>query len=89
MANRALTAITAAIASGANAAASGNNAAAYGDGARATALMKGHDAVMPHHVKAVAQDVLRHRVLMTYYADAEGVTSEQVVDEILGKVKVP
>jgi len=57
--------------------------------ARATALLEGRDAVLPHHVKAVAKDVLRHRVLMTYYAEAEGVTSEQVIDEILGKVKVP
>lgn len=56
---------------------------------RATALIKGHDAVMPHHVKQVARDVLRHRVLMTYYADAEGVTSEQVIEEILTNVKVP
>lgn len=57
--------------------------------ARATALMTGRDAVEPEDIKAVAPGVMRHRVLTTYYADAEGVRSEQVVDEILSTVKVP
>ncbi len=57
--------------------------------ARAKALMAGRDAVLPEDVKAVAHDVLRHRILLTYHADAEGVTSEQLIDQILAAVKVP
>ncbi len=56
---------------------------------RARALMDGRDAVLPEDVKASAYDVLCHRILMTYHADAEGVTSEQVIARILGAVKVP
>ena len=37
----------------------------------------------------MAPDVLRHRILLTYYADAEGVTTERIIDEILAAVKVP
>jgi MoxR-like ATPase len=45
--------------------------------------------VTPDDVKAVGPDVLRHRVLTTYYADAEGVSSDRIVAEILATVKVP
>jgi len=58
-------------------------------GARARALLDGRDAVVPEDVKAVALDVLRHRVFLTYYARAEGVRPEAVVASILEKVKVP
>ncbi len=57
--------------------------------ARAKALIEGREAVLPEDVKAVAYHVLRHRVLLTYHADAEGVTSEQIIDKILAAVKVP
>jgi MoxR-like ATPase len=40
-------------------------------------------------VKEIALDVLRHRVLLTYEAEAEQVTPDQVVREILGTVKTP
>jgi len=40
-------------------------------------------------VKDVAGDVLRHRVLLTYEADAEGVTSDQVIAQVLSSVVVP
>ncbi len=56
---------------------------------RATALIEGRDAVTPDDIKAVAHDVLRHRILTTYYADAEGVKPDQIIDEILATVKVP
>ena len=56
---------------------------------RARALMAGRDAVLPEDVKTAAPDVLRHRILMTYHADAEGLTSEQVIEKILAAVKVP
>jgi MoxR-like ATPase len=57
--------------------------------AQATALLEGRDAATPDDVKAVAHGVLRHRIVTTYYADAEGVTTDRIVDEILATVKVP
>ena len=56
---------------------------------RAHALLEGRSAVIPDDMKAIAPMALRHRVLTTYYADAEGVSSDQVVDEILRTVSVP
>ncbi len=43
----------------------------------------------PDDVRAVAMDVLRHRVLLTYEAEAEEVTPQDVVSEILNSVEVP
>jgi MoxR-like ATPase len=40
-------------------------------------------------VKAIAPDVLRHRVLTTFEADAEGVTTDAIVTRILGRVEAP
>jgi len=57
--------------------------------ARAYALLEGRDHVTPDDVKAIAPDVLRHRVLLTYEAEAEEITSETVVQTLLSKVKVP
>jgi MoxR-like ATPase len=57
--------------------------------ARARALLDGRDAVLPDDLKAVAAPVLRHRILPTYYADAEGVTPERMIEEILGAVPTP
>lgn len=57
--------------------------------AQAHALMTGRGEVTPDDIKAVAMDVLRHRILTTYYADAEGVRSEQIVEQILSHVEVP
>ncbi len=57
--------------------------------ARATALLDGRDFATPDDVKEVAPDVLRHRVLLTYEAEAEQVTADQVVREILASVKTP
>ncbi len=56
---------------------------------RARAVLDGREEVLPEDVKTVAHDVLRHRILLTYHADAEGVTSGQLIDQILGSVKVP
>ena len=44
---------------------------------------------MPDDIKALAHDILRHRVILTYEAEAEGVTIEEVISEILDKVEVP
>ena len=56
---------------------------------RAHALLEGRAFVTPSDVKAVGLDVLRHRVIVTYEAEAEGVTGEDVVGEILGRMPVP
>ncbi|HRG46335.1 MAG TPA: MoxR family ATPase [Leptospiraceae bacterium] len=56
---------------------------------RARALMFGRDSVLPEDIKAIAHNVLRHRIIPTYYAEAEGIKTEQIINEILSKVKVP
>ncbi len=56
---------------------------------RAHAFLAGRAYVTPHDVKAVALDVLRHRVLLTYEAEAEGVRSEELVRRVLDTVPVP
>ncbi|MCE2455612.1 MAG: MoxR family ATPase [Gemmatimonadetes bacterium] len=57
--------------------------------ARAYAFLKGRGYVTPDDVRAMAMDVLRHRVLITYEAEAEEVTSEDVVRRVLDSVEVP
>jgi len=57
--------------------------------ARAHALLAGRDFVTPHDVKTLARDVLRHRVLASYEADAEGVTPDDLVGRILDRIRVP
>lgn len=56
---------------------------------RAQALLQGERFVSPQHIKDVAHDVLRHRLLPTYEAEAQGVSSDQLVDMLLDKVPVP
>ena len=60
-----------------------------GLGARANAFLQGRGYVTPQDVKDVAYDVLRHRVILTYEAEAEQKTSEDVIQQILGAVPVP
>ena len=57
--------------------------------ARARAFLDGRGFVTPHDVKAVGMDVLRHRVITTYEAEAEGVASVDVVQRVFDAVKVP
>ena len=57
--------------------------------AKAYAFMKRRGYVIPEDVRAIAMDVLRHRVGLTYEAEAENVTSEEVVGEVLNRVDVP
>jgi MoxR-like ATPase len=57
--------------------------------ARAMAFLQGRGYVTPQDIKDVAPDVLRHRVLLSYEAEAEQVTSEDVIKNILGAVPVP
>ena len=58
-------------------------------GAKARALLAGRGFVLPEDVKAVAHDVLRHRIILTYEGEAEGVTPDAIIDRILKTVKVP
>ena len=57
--------------------------------ARANAFLNGRGYVTPQDVKDIAHDVLRHRVVLTYEAEAEQVSSEQVISTILSAVPVP
>ena len=57
--------------------------------ARAHAFLKHRAYVTPEDVRAVALDVLRHRIVITYEAEAEQVTSVDIVDRILNAVEVP
>jgi MoxR-like ATPase len=57
--------------------------------ARAHAFVDHRGFVTPEDVKAVAYDVLRHRILMTFEAEADGFTSEQAIQKILERVEVP
>jgi len=57
--------------------------------ARAHAFLSGRGYVVPQDVKDLAHDILRHRILLTYEAEAEGVTSEEIIDQILAKIIVP
>ena len=57
--------------------------------ARAHAFLKGRAYVTPEDVKQLAPDVLRHRIITTYEAEAEEVTSSQIVQRILDHVEVP
>ena len=56
---------------------------------RARAFLDGRGYVTPKDVKRVAMDVFRHRVITTYEAEAEGLSSEQVVQTVLDTVPVP
>ena len=57
--------------------------------ARGNALLHGRAYATPQDVKEVVHDVLRHRIMLTYEAEAEGVTSDKIIDRILGEVPVP
>lgn len=62
--------------------------AALSRSARALAWLKGQDFVTPEEVQAVVHDVLRHRLLLSFEAEAEGLSVDQVIDEILKLVPV-
>ncbi len=57
--------------------------------ARVRAVMEGRGYVIPEDVKAVAPDVLRHRLVLSYEADSEDFTSEDVIEMLLSAVPVP
>ncbi|MHC1738062.1 MAG: AAA family ATPase [Ignavibacteriaceae bacterium] len=58
-------------------------------GARAMAFIKHRGYVIPEDVRTIAQDVLRHRIAVTYEAEAEEITSENIIQDILNTIEVP
>jgi MoxR-like ATPase len=58
-------------------------------GAKAHAVLRGYPAVSPEDIRRVAYPVLRHRILPNFAAEAEGITSERIIEEILQKVSPP
>ncbi len=57
--------------------------------AKAHALLQGRNYVTPHDVKSLAPDVMRHRVVISYEAEAEGKTSDDIIRTVLDTVLVP
>ena len=57
--------------------------------AKAYAFIKRRGYVIPEDVRAVSLDVMRHRIGLTYEAEAENITSESIINEILNTVEVP
>jgi len=57
--------------------------------AKALAFLEGSDFVGPDHVQAMAHDVLRHRVILSYKAEAEGISQDKFIDELIRRVPVP
>ena len=57
--------------------------------ARAVAFLNGRGFVVPQDIKNLAYDVLRHRILLTYEAEAESVTTEEIIKKIIDRIPVP
>jgi MoxR-like ATPase len=62
---------------------------ALAQAARAHAFLRGRAYVVPEDVRALAPDVLRHRVVLTFEAEAEDVTTDDVVSRVLAAVRIP
>lgn len=57
--------------------------------ARAHAFLQGRDHLLPEDIHAVIHDVLRHRIILSFEAEAEGLTADQVIDQLLNIVPLP
>ncbi len=57
--------------------------------AKANALLNGRGYVIPEDVQEIAPDVLRHRIVLSYDAEAEGIDADDIIEKILDKVKIP
>jgi MoxR-like ATPase len=57
--------------------------------AKAHAFLQGRAYVLPEDIKAMAHDTLRHRLIPTYQAEADGVSADQMIDQLLAAVPVP
>jgi MoxR-like ATPase len=61
----------------------------FAQASRAYAFLQGRSFVVPEDIRALAADVLRHRLVLTFEAEAEDVTSDAVIAQLLGAVKAP
>ena len=59
------------------------------EGARALSFLRGRDYVLPDDVKDLAPDVLRHRIVLSYEALADSLTTDQVIEKIMGHIAAP
>jgi MoxR-like ATPase len=57
--------------------------------ARAIAFMKGQDFVTPIEIAYIAKEVLRHRIILSYEAQAEGITQDMIIEKVLATVPIP
>jgi MoxR-like ATPase len=57
--------------------------------ARARAWLSGDNYVSPQHIKAVAPEILRHRILLTFEGEAEGITTDDFINRLLDRVAIP
>jgi len=57
--------------------------------ARASAWLDGRDFVTPEDIQVIAADVLRHRIILSYEAEADGITADRCIQELLNRVAVP
>ena len=58
-------------------------------GAKSNAILNGRGYVIPQDIQDIAYDILRHRIILTYEAEAEYITSDQIIKTILEKIPVP
>jgi len=56
---------------------------------RAIAYLKGKDFVSPVEIAYIAKEILRHRIIMSYEAQAEGISQDHIVEKVLGAVPIP
>ena len=59
------------------------------EGTQALALLNSREYVLPEDVKQIAKPILRHRLVLTYQAEAEGITTDDVIDQLLEHVPIP
>ncbi len=57
--------------------------------ARAHAWLQGKDYVGPDNIQAVTHDILRHRIILNYEAEAEGITPDRFIDELISRIAIP
>jgi len=62
---------------------------ALAQSSRAIAYLRGRRFVIPEDVQAVAADVMRHRIVLTFEAEAEDVTADAIVQKVLAAVRAP
>ena len=55
---------------------------------KAHAFMNGRDYVLPEDIKAIGKDVLNHRIILNYEAEADGITTEHIIDKLLKKIPI-